>query len=108
MEKPQISPLGQDDAAVLEDSGCSLVLHNDDVHTFDYVIKALVDICRISASQAEQCAILVHCHGKCTVKHGGYETLLPMHTALLDKQLTSEIVRYWFRRSGICLLFRRC
>ena len=92
MESPKISPLPQDDAAVLEDSGCNLVLHNDDVHSFDYVIKALVDICRISYAQAEQCTILVHCHGKCAVKHGSYDTLLPMHTALLDKQLTSEIV----------------
>lgn len=93
MESPKISPLPQDDAAVLEDSGCSLVLHNDDIHSFDYVIKALVDICRITYAQAEQCTILVHCHGKCAVKHGSYDTLLPMHTALLDKQLTSEIVR---------------
>ena len=38
MESPKISPLSQDDAAVLEDSGCNLVLHNDDVHSFDYVI----------------------------------------------------------------------
>ena len=93
MESTKISPLPQDDAAVLEDSGCSLVLHNDDIHTFDYVIKALVDICRITYAQAEQCTILVHCHGKCTIKHGSYDDLLPMHTALIDKQLTSEIVR---------------
>ena len=93
MESPKISPLPQDDAAVLEDSGCSLVLHNDDIHTFDYVIKALVDICHITYAQAEQCTILVHCHGKCTIKHGSYDDLLPMHTALIDKQLTSEIVR---------------
>lgn len=93
MELPQISPQANDEAATLEDSGCSLVLHNDDVHTFDYVIKSLVDICRITYAQAEQCAILVHCHGKCTVKHGSYDYLLPMHTALLDKQLTSEIVK---------------
>ena len=91
MEEPKISPQSQSDAEVLEDSGCSLVLHNDDVHTFDYVIKALVDICRHTEEQAAQCAILVHCHGKCTVKHGSYTDLLPMHTALLDKQLTSEI-----------------
>ena len=93
MENPLTSPLPQDQADVLEDSGCSLVLHNDDVHTFDYVIKALVDICRVTYAQAEQCAILVHCPGQCSVKHGSYDTLLPMHTALLDKQLTSEIVR---------------
>ena len=64
MESPKISPQSQDNADVLEDSGCNLVLHNDDVHTFDYVIKSLVDICRISYAQAEQCTILVHCHGK--------------------------------------------
>lgn len=76
----------------LEDSGCKLVLYNDDVHTFDYVIKALVDICRHTTEQAEQCAVLVHCYGKCIVKTGGYSDLLPMHTALLNKQLTSELV----------------
>ena len=91
-EKPYVSPKNEEEVATLEDSGCALMLYNDDVHTFDYVIKALMDICRHTEEQAEQCAILVHCHGKCSVKHGSYETLLPMHTALLDKQLTSEIV----------------
>ena len=81
----------EQDVELLDDNGCKLVVHNDDYHTFDYVIKALVDICRHTEEQAAQCAILVHCHGKCTVKHGSYTDLLPMHTALLDKQLTSEI-----------------
>ena len=93
IDNPQIHPQFEADAATLEDEGCKLVLHNDEVHTFDYVIKALVDICRHTIDQAEQCAILVHCRGKCVVKNGSYDTLLPMHTALLDKQLTSEIVR---------------
>ena len=92
--KPYVSPQALDDAAVLEDTGSSLILYNDDVHTFDYVIKALVDICRHTTEQAEQCAILVHCHGKCTVKQGAYSDLLPMHQALLDKQLTSEIIEH--------------
>lgn len=83
----------QESLDTLDDTGCKLVLHNDDVHTFDYVIKALVDICRHSYDQAEQCTILVHYRGKCVVKNGSYDELLPMHTALLDKQLTSEIIR---------------
>lgn len=83
----------QEETAILEDIGCRLVLHNDDVHTFDYVIKALVDICRHTVEQAEQCTILIHCKGKCVVKSGSYETLLPMHTGLLNKQLTSEIIK---------------
>lgn len=90
-QQPYVSPEISEDVYTLEDSGCTLVLWNDDVHTFDYVIKALVDICRHTVEQAEQCAILVHCHGKCAIKHGSYSELLPMHTALLDKQLTSEI-----------------
>lgn len=89
--KPYVNPETKSETATLEDSGCSLVLYNDDVHTFDYVIKALVDICRHTEEQAEQCAILVHCHGSCTVKRGSYSMLLPMHQALLDKELTSEI-----------------
>ena len=84
MESPKISPLPQDDAAVLEDSGCSLVLHNDDIHTFDYVIKALVDICRITYAQAEQCTILVHCHGKCTIKL----RRPPAHAHRINRQAT--------------------
>jgi ATP-dependent Clp protease adaptor protein ClpS len=90
-QQPYVSPESGEDVYTLEDSGCTLVLWNDDVHTFDYVIKALVDICRHTVEQAEQCAILVHCHGKCSIKHGSYRDLLPMHQALLDKQLTTEI-----------------
>lgn len=93
MESTKTYTQETEDIATLSDEGCKLLLHNDDVHTFDYVIKALVDICRHTVSQAEQCAIIVHCKGKCVIKNGSYETLLPMHTALIDKQLTSEIVR---------------
>ena len=82
----------EQDIELLDDNGSKLIVYNDDYHTFDYVIKALVDICRHTEEQAEQCAILVHCHGSCVVKQGSYSDLLPMHSALLDKELTSEIL----------------
>ncbi|MCR4811908.1 MAG: ATP-dependent Clp protease adaptor ClpS [Bacteroidales bacterium] len=93
MEKSKTHTQSEEEIATLNDEGCKLLLYNDDVHTFDYVIKALVDICRHTVNQAEQCAIIVHCKGKCVIKNGSYETLLPMHTSLLDKQLTTEIVQ---------------
>ena len=93
MESPKTHTQENEDIETLNDEGCRLLLYNDDVHTFDYVIKALVDICRHTMGQAEQCAIIVHCKGKCVIKNGSYETLLPMHTSLLDKQLTTEIVK---------------
>lgn len=78
---------------VLEDDGASLVLHNDDYHTFDYVILALEEICGHTTLQAEQCTMMVHCKGKCVVKKGSYEDLMPMHQALLDRKLTSEVIK---------------
>ncbi len=69
-----------------------LVLHNDDVNTFDFVIECLIEICKHTPEQAEQCTLLVHYKGKCTVKTGGMDLLKPMHQKLLSRGLTSEIV----------------
>lgn len=84
----------EEDVLVLEDTDeiYKLVLHNDDVHTFDYVIDALIEICRHTPEQAEQCTLLVHFKGKCTVKTGALDILKPMHEKLLSRELTSEIV----------------
>lgn len=68
-----------------------IVLFNDDVNTFDFVIEALVRVCGHDEIQAEQCTTLVHYKGKCEVKQGEYPLLEPMCTALLDRGLTAEI-----------------
>jgi ATP-dependent Clp protease adaptor protein ClpS len=84
----------EEEVALLEreDEVYKLVLWNDDVNTFDYVIEALIEICEHTLEQAEQCTILVHYKGKCTVKTGSLEKLKPMHEKLLARSLTSEIV----------------
>ncbi|KFF12278.1 Clp protease ClpS [Chryseobacterium soli] len=69
-----------------------LILHNDDIHTFDYVIDCLIEICKHAPEQAEQCTMLIHYKGKCTVKTGSLDLLKPMHERLLSRELTSEIV----------------
>ena len=69
-----------------------IVLYNDDVNTFDHVIETLINVCSHTAIQAEQCALLVHYKGKCTVKTGSLEVLKPMHEKLIARSLTSEIV----------------
>ncbi|WP_299524355.1 ATP-dependent Clp protease adaptor ClpS [uncultured Lutibacter sp.] len=69
-----------------------IVLFNDDVNTFDHVIDSLIDICEHTLEQAEQCAILVHYKGKCTVKTGEYNDLKPRCTMLLSKGLSAEIL----------------
>jgi ATP-dependent Clp protease adaptor protein ClpS len=68
-----------------------LVLHNDDYHTFDYVINALIEICNHDINQAEQCTLLVHYKGKCDVKKGSFSYLRPMKNALVQKELKATI-----------------
>lgn len=69
-----------------------IVLYNDDVNTFDHVIDTLIRVCQHTAEQAEQCAILVHYKGKCTVKTGAYDELKPQCTQLLEAGLSAEII----------------
>ena len=69
-----------------------IVLFNDDVNTFDHVIETLILVCEHTAEQAEQCAILVHYKGKCTVKTGNLKELEPKCSLLLEAGLSAEIV----------------
>ena len=75
----------------VETAGFNLVLYNDEHNTFDHVIEMLVSVCGHDATQAEQCALLVHFKGKCTVLSGTYDDLEPKCTKLLDADLTAEI-----------------
>lgn len=69
----------------------SLVVHNDDVNTFDWVIEALMDICKHRMEQAEQCAMLIHYKGRASVKNGAFEELEPMKDALSDRGISVTI-----------------
>jgi len=69
----------------------SLVVYNDDVNSFDFVIECFIKICKHDELQAEQCTYLVHHKGKCVVKSGTYENLEAVCTALLDRGLTAKI-----------------
>ena len=68
-----------------------LTLYNDDVHTFDYVIDALVEICDHDLMQAEQCTYIVHYKGKCEVKKGSVAFLKPMRYQLVERGLKATI-----------------
>ncbi|MCO6148878.1 ATP-dependent Clp protease adaptor ClpS [Flavobacterium sp. NRK1] len=69
-----------------------IVLYNDEVNTFDHVIDTLIRVCRHTAEQAEQCSLIVHYNGKCTVKTGEYKDLKPQCIQLLEAGLSAEII----------------
>ena len=68
-----------------------LILHNDDVNTFDFVIESLIELCGHNALQAEQCAHIVHNNGKCGIKKGSYNDLKPIYETLLGRGLSATI-----------------
>ena len=69
-----------------------IVLFNDEVNTFDHVINTLMYACDHTPEQAEQCSIIVHYKGKCTVKTGPLDELKPRCSMLLEAGLSAEIV----------------
>ena len=69
-----------------------IILYNDDVNTFDHVIETLMYACDHTSEQAEQCSIIVHYKGKCTVKTGAYDDLKPRCSMLLEAGLSAEII----------------
>ena len=80
-----------EDAFELLDDEQSLLLLNDDVNTFDYVIEVLMKVCNHTLEQAETCAMITHYKGKCSVKSGTYEELGPYYISLLNHHLYAKI-----------------
>ena len=85
------SPYFDDAVDVMDEEVRHLILHNDDVNTFEHVIASLVDICCHDIHQAEQCAFIVHFNGKCDIKNGSYDELKLMKDKLTSKGLSVTI-----------------
>jgi len=85
------SPFFSEQHDVMGHEENSLILHNDDIHTFDYVIESLMEVCEHSTVQAEQCTFIIHYKGKCDVKKGSFDFLKPMKDSLIDRGLNATI-----------------
>jgi ATP-dependent Clp protease adaptor protein ClpS len=73
------------------EKSCQLIVWNDEVNTFEWVIETLVDICGHSPEQAEQCALIIHSQGKYAVKYGSYETLKPLCDAITERGISATV-----------------
>ena len=70
---------------------CQLIVWNDEVNTFEWVIETLMDVCGHSAEQAEQCALIIHSSGKYAVKYGSYEELKPLCDAITERGINATV-----------------
>ncbi len=83
----------QCDVDVLEKniSSYNLIVWNDEVNTFDWVIETLVEVCNHTEEQAEQCAFIIHFKGKYAVKQGDYNTLKPMCNSIIERGINATV-----------------
>ncbi len=79
------------DVLVLEETPFSLIVWNDEVNTFEWVIATLIEVCHHAQEQAEQCAFLIHNKGKYAVKKGDYDTLKPMCDAITERGIGATL-----------------
>ena len=68
-----------------------LILHNDDINSFDYVMETLVDVCDHSFTQAEQCATITHYKGKCEIRSGTFDEMKELHYKLVSRGLKASV-----------------
>jgi ATP-dependent Clp protease adaptor protein ClpS len=79
------------DVLTISEECHQLIVWNDDVNTFDWVIETLVEVCGHTAEQAEQCSLIIHHKGKCAVKSGSYDLLKPQCEAITERGLAATI-----------------
>lgn len=77
---------------VVETDVHNLVVFNDDVNTFEHVIETLIDVCKHTPEQAEQCTLLIHYKGKCAVKNGSWDELVPMRNEICRRGISAEVL----------------
>lgn len=89
--KPYIEEQQETDLLVDDGNSCQLIVWNDEVNTFEWVIDTLIEICGHTQEQAEQCAMIIHTKGKYAVKEGSYETLKPMCDSITDRGIGATV-----------------
>lgn len=93
MNTPKTYSVEENQTDLLVDSGndCQLIVWNDEVNTFDWVIDTLIKVCGHTAQQAEQSAMIIHTKGKYAVKEGSYDTLKPMCDSITERGIGATV-----------------
>lgn len=87
----ETNTLHDTDLLTLTEDPCQLIVWNDEVNTFEWVIETLMTVCGHSQEQAEQCAYFIHFQGKYAVKNGNYDDLKPACDAITDRGINATI-----------------
>ena len=89
--KTHTDTFDETDVLTAHEEPCSLIVWNDEINTFEWVIETLVEVCGHSQEQAEQCSYIIHFKGKYAVKEGSYEELKPMCDAITERGIGATV-----------------
>ena len=87
----QFSNQEETDVLTSVEETCGLIVWNDEVNTFEWVIETLIEVCGHSYEQAEQCSYIIHFRGKYAVKKGSYDELKPQCDAITERGINATI-----------------
>ena len=90
-EELEVLEIEQTDEDIGDGELHQLIVHNDEVNTFDWVIQCLIEVCKHSPEQAEQCSLIIHFKGRYAVKSGSKNILKPMKNSLVDRGLSATL-----------------
>jgi ATP-dependent Clp protease adaptor protein ClpS len=71
-----------------------VIIHNDNVNTFDHVIDCLMDICGHNNLQAQQCALITHTRGKCSVFVDNHDTCIEISKLLTGEDIKTSVNKF--------------
>ncbi len=91
IETPDIEELTDEGIDVDLSNMWAVVVHNDDVNTFENVILSLMEICNHTLEQASQCTMIIHNNGKCSVKTGALEDMQLVCEKLISRLISATV-----------------
>jgi len=87
----ELEELVEVEVKVKPEKNRSLIIYNDDVNSFDFVIETLIAVCGHDPLQAEQCTLIIHFKGRCEVKGGSFDELKPLKDEIIDRGISATI-----------------
>ena len=79
------------DVLVSDGNNYQLIVWNDEVNTFQWVIDTLIEVCGHTPEQAEQSAMIIHTKGKYAVKEGAYNVLKAMRDTIVERGINATV-----------------
>lgn len=68
-----------------------LVMYNDNENSFPYIMACLIKFCSHNPIQAEQCALIAHNKGECSIKTGDFLEIFDIYNDFEKVRIKTEI-----------------